>query len=199
MKLILVDKLSNTIFQLDAEIWKIIRPTYLAIRSLTASEELTSDIWVFSYSVLIAAICECDMDLTLIFADWKELAEDRLRSEGSEACDGDGTDLAPTFMLILSSKSRKEISLDLIETTSGTSDLAVWRINNTMTLKIYLIQESSRGGGSPHEYNVELPAPELGEVDRSSIVSAKESDDDECRVQRDPIVRQSNFKIKSCD
>jgi hypothetical protein len=201
MKLILVDKLSNTIFQLDAEIWKIIRPTYLAIRSLTASEELTSDICVLSYSVLIAAICECDMDLTLIFADKKELAEDRLRSEGSEACwgDGDGTDLAATFMLILSSKSRKEVSLDLIETMSGTSELAVWRINNTMTLKIYLIQESSRGGGSPHEYIVELPAPGLGEVDRSSTVSAKESDEDECRVQRDPIVRQSNFKIKSCD
>ena len=105
MKLILVDKRSNTIFQLDAEIWKIIRPTYLAIRSLTASEELTSDIWVLSYSVLTAGICECDMDLTLIFADRKELAEDRLRSEGSEACgrEGGGTDLAATFMLTLSS------------------------------------------------------------------------------------------------
>jgi hypothetical protein len=127
MKLILVDKLSNTILQLDAEIWKIIRPTYLAIRSLTASDELTSDIWVLSYSVLIAAICECDMDLTLIFADRKELAEDRLRSEGSDACgrDGDGTDLAATFMLILSSKFRKEVSLDLIATMSGTSELAV--------------------------------------------------------------------------
>jgi hypothetical protein len=68
-----------------------------------------------------------------------------------------------------------------------------------MTLKIYLMQESSSGGGSPHEYIVELPAPELGEVGRSSTVSAKESDNDECRVQRDPIVRQSNFKIKSCD
>ena len=44
MKLILVDKRSKTTFQLDAEIWKIIRPTYLAIRSLIASEEMTSDI-----------------------------------------------------------------------------------------------------------------------------------------------------------
>ena len=141
------------------------------------------------------------MDLTLIFADRKELAEDRLRSEGSEACGRDcgGTDLAATFMLTLSSKSRKEVSVDLILTMSGTSELAVWRMNNTMTLKIYLTQESSRGGGSSHEYDVELPVPELGEVDRSSTVSAKESDEDECRVQRDPIVRQSSFKIKSCD
>ena len=82
---------------------------------------------------------------------------------------------------------------------SGTSELAVWRMNKTMTLKIYLMQESSRGGGSSHKYVVELPVPELGEVDRSSAVSEKESDEDECRVQRDPIVRQSNFKIKSCD
>ena len=126
--------------------------------------------------------------------------EDRLRSEGSESCgrDGDGTDLAATFMLILSPKSRKEVSVDLIATMSGTSELAVWRINNTMTLKIYLIQESSRGGGSPHKYIIELPAPELGEVDRSSVASARESEEDECRVQRDPIVRQSNFNIKSC-
>jgi hypothetical protein len=141
------------------------------------------------------------MDLTLIFADRTELAEDRLRSEGSESCgrDGDGTDLAATFMLILSSRSRNEVSVDLIATMSGTSELAVWRINNTMTLKIYLIQESSRGGGSPHEYSVVLSAPELGEVDRSSTASVKESDEDGCRVQRDPIVRQSNFKMKSCD
>ena len=123
-----------------------------------------------------------------------------MRSEGSESCgtDGDGIDLAATFMLILSSRSRKEVSVDLIATMSGTSELAVWRINNTMTLKIYLTQESSRGGGSPHEYIVELPAPELWEVDRSSTVSAKESDEG-CRVQREPIVRQSNFKMKSCD
>ena len=201
MILILVDKCSNTIFQLEAEIWKIIRPTYLAIRSLTAREELTSDIWVLSYSVLTAAICESDMDLRLIFADRKELAEDRLRSEGSESCgrDDDGTDLEATFMLILSSKFRKEVSVDLIATISGMSELAVWRINNTMTLKIYFIQESSRGGGSPHEYIVDPPAPEIGEVDRLSTVSAKESDEDDCRVQRDPIVRLSNFKMKSCD
>ena len=139
------------------------------------------------------------MDLTLIFADRTELAEDRLRSEGSESCgrDGDGTDLAATFMLILSSRSRKEVSVDLIATMSGTSELAVCRINNTMTLKIYLIQESSRGGGSPHEYIVEVPAPEFGEVGRSSTESVKESDEDSCRVQRDPIVRESNFKMKS--
>ena len=139
------------------------------------------------------------MELTLIFDDRKELAEARLRSEGSESCgrDDNETDLAATFMLILSPKSRKEVSVDLIATMSGTSELAVWRINNTMTLKIYLIQESSRGGGSPHEYIVELPAAELGELGRSSIVSAKESEEDDCRVQRDPIVRQSNFKIKS--
>jgi hypothetical protein len=145
------------------------------------------------------------MDLTLIFVDRKELAEDRLRSEDSESCrrDGDGTDdgtdLAATFIFILSSISRKEISVDFIATMSGTSELAVWRINNTMTLKIYLIQESSRGGGSPHEYIVEFPAPETGEAGRLSTVSIKESDEDGCRVHREPIVRQSNFKIKSCD
>ena len=46
-------------------------------------------------------------------------------------------------------------------------------MNNTMTLKIYLMQDSSRDGGSSHEDDVEVtegtfgPEPELD--DRSSI------------------------------
>ena len=81
MRLILFDKRSKTTFQFDAERWKIIRPTYLAIRSLTAIEELTSDTLVFSYSELAAAIC--DIDLISNFVDETELAEGRLRGEVS--------------------------------------------------------------------------------------------------------------------
>ena len=141
------------------------------------------------------------MDLMYIFDDEIELAEGRLRGAvfaGSGRAGG-GSDIALTGTLTntLSPKSRNEVSVDRVATISGTSGLAVWRMNNTMTLKIYLVQESSRGGGSPHEYIVGLPAPELGEVDRSSTVSTKESDEEDCRVQRDPIVRQSNFKMKS--
>ena len=43
MELILSDKRPKTTFQFDAEIWKIIRPTCLAIRSLTILEEVASD------------------------------------------------------------------------------------------------------------------------------------------------------------
>jgi hypothetical protein len=179
----------------------MIRPTYLAIRSLTASEELTSDIWVLSYSVLRAAICEGDVDLMLIFGDKNELADGRLRSEGSGAIGrGGGPRLVATLMFTLSSKSRKEVSVDRVATISGTSELAVWRMNNTMTLKIYLIQESSRGGGSSHEYVAGILVSGWEEVeDRSPTVCSEESDKDECRDQRDAIVRESNFKMKSCD
>jgi hypothetical protein len=169
---------------------------------LIASEELTSDIWVLSYSVLIAAICECDVDLILIFGDRKELVEGRLRSEGSDASGRSGgeTGLVANFMFTLSSKSRKAVSVDRVATISGTSELAVCRMNSTMTLKMYLIHESSRGGGSSHEYVVGVPIPGMGKVDdRSSTVFSEEPDEDECLVQRDAIVRESNFKIKSCD
>ena len=133
----------------------------------------------------------------VIFGDRKELAEGRLRSEGSDASERGG-DLAVTFMFTLSSKSRKEVSVDRVATMSGMSELAVCRMNNTMTLKIYLIQESSRGGGSSHEYVVGVPVlPGLEKVGDRSI--SEESDEEECRVQRDAIVRESNFKIKSWD
>ena len=74
-------------------------------------------------------------------------------------------------------------------------------MNNTITLKIYLIQDSSRGGGSSHDDDVEVaegdfgvrcPEPELD--DRSSIEKL-----DECRDQREAIVMESTFKIRSCD
>jgi hypothetical protein len=75
-------------------------------------------------------------------------------------------------------------------------------MNNTMTLKIYLIQDSSRGGGSSHDdddvevtegaFEVRCPEPEL--EDRSSNEEL-----DECRVQREAIVMESTFKIRSCD
>ena len=44
MELILSVKRPKTTFQFDAEIWKIIRPTCLAIRSLSTLEDVTSDI-----------------------------------------------------------------------------------------------------------------------------------------------------------
>lgn len=151
--------------------------------------------------MLVAAIW--DVDLTTIFGR-KELAEGRLRSEGSGVRCSGGTDLVPTFMFIVSSKSRKDVSVDRIATIRGTSGLAVWRMNNTMTLKMYLMQESSRAGGSSHDDNVEgsfcIRCPELGEVDNRSLNElAEELEEDECRVQRDAIVRESTFKIKSCD
>ena len=142
----------------------------------------------------------------LIFPDETELAEGRLRSEASAESGGGGggTDIAATFMFTLSSKSRKEISVDRVGTISGISELAVWRINNTMTLKIYLIQDSSRGGGSSHDDDDDIeviedtcglcgPKPELD--DRSST----EESEEECRIQREDIVMESTFKIRSCD
>ena len=74
-------------------------------------------------------------------------------------------------------------------------------MNNTMTLKIYLMQDSSRGGGSSHDDDVEVtegtfgvrcPEPELD--DRPSIEEL-----DECRVHREAIVTESTFKIRSWD
>jgi hypothetical protein len=196
MKLILVDKRSKTTFQLDAEIWKIIRPTYLAMRSLTACGESTSDLWVFSYSALAAAIC--DVDLMLIFPSNIELAEGRPRSEGSAGGGrgGDGIDLTAAAALIItvSSKFRKEVSVDRAGTVRGISELAVWRMNTTMTLKMYLMQESSRGGGSSHDDDIEEEAG-----DPSSTIFAEESSEGERRVQREAIVMESTFKISNCD
>ena len=69
------------------------------------------------------------MDLMFIFADEIELAEGRLRGEVSAGSGRGGgrTDIALTgnFMLTLSSKSRKEISVDRVASISGTSELAV--------------------------------------------------------------------------
>ena len=117
----------------------------------------------------------------LIFAEEMELVEARLRSRGGRV--GGRTDLTATFMFTLSSKSRKEISVDRVATIRGIWELAVWCMKSTMTLKIYLIQESSRGGGSPHDDGVRCP----------------ESCGDDCGVQRDAIVTESTFKIRSCD
>ena len=202
MRLILDDKRSKTTFQFDAERWKITRPTYLAIRSLTTIEELTSDIWVFSYSALAAIIW--DMDLMVIF-DETELADGRLRSEVSAGSGrgGGGTDKALTgiFKFTLSSKSRKEVSVDRVATISGTSELAVWRMNNTMTLKIYLMQDSSRGGGSSHDDVVEVTEGAFGVrcLEPESDDRSSNEEWDECRVHREAIVMESTFKMRSCD
>jgi len=168
-KLILVDRRSKTTFQLDAEIWKMIRPIYLAIKSVTAGEELTSDISVFSYSALTAS--RWDVDIMLIFPDKTELAEGRLRSDASAGGIGGGEiDFAAALPLV-SSNIRKEVSVDRVATIRGISELAVWRMINTMTLKIYLIQESSRGGGSSHDDVVEVVEEAFCD-DRSLIVFA---------------------------
>jgi len=68
-------------------------------------------------------------------------------------------------------------------------------MNNTMTLKIYLIQASSRGGGSSHDDVTEGTFCD----DRSSAIIVEESDEDEYRVQREAIVMESTFKMRSCD
>ena len=145
------------------------------------------------------------MDLISIFDDETELAEGLLRGEvfaGSVRAGG-GSDivLTGTFMVTLSPKSRKEVSVDRVAIIRGTSGLAVWRMNNTMTLKIYLMQDSSRGGGSSHDdeertegtFRVCCPKPELFD-DRSSNEGL-----DECRVHREAIAIESTFKIRSCD
>lgn len=63
------------------------------------------------------------------------------------------------------------------------------------------MQDSSRGGGSSHDNDVEVtegtfdvrcPEPEMD--DRSSIEGL-----DECRVHREAIAMESTFKIISCD
>ena len=142
------------------------------------------------------------MDLIYIFDDETELAEGRLRGAvfaGSGRAGG-GSDIALTGTLrnTLSPKSRNEVSVDRVATISGTSGLAVWRMNNTMTLKIYLMQDSSRGGGSSHdddeitEGTFGLCCPELEFDDRSSIEEL-----DECRVHREAIAIESTFKIRS--
>jgi len=145
---IFVDKRSNTTFQFEAEIWKIILPTYLAIRLLTDNDDLTSDICVFSYAGFVAAMCVVDLMLTR--PDRTELADGRLRrgiSEGAGGC---------TFaMLTVSSKSRNETSVVRVCSMRGTSDEAVCRMNRTMTLRMYFTHESSSGGGSCHDGAVE--------------------------------------------
>ena len=72
-------------------------------------------------------------------------------------------------------------------------------MNNTMTLKIYLMQDSSRDGGSSHDdddaeetFGVRCPEPELD--DRPSIEEL-----DECRVHREAIVTERTFKTRSWD
>jgi hypothetical protein len=69
-------------------------------------------------------------------------------------------------------------------------------MNNTMTLKIYLMQDSSRGGGSSHEVieGIGVGCPEPKFDDRSSIEEL-----DECRVHREAIVIDRTFKIRSWD
>jgi len=60
----------------------------------------------------------------LIFPDEIEEVEGWLRSEAFTE-GGGGTDLAATPMFTVSSKSRKEVSVDRVATIRGTSDLAV--------------------------------------------------------------------------
>jgi hypothetical protein len=74
-------------------------------------------------------------------------------------------------------------------------------MNITTVLKVYLIPDSSRGGGSYHDdgneiteesFGVRWPEPELGK--RSSIEGLDKSPD-----QFEAIVMESTFKIRSCD
>jgi len=97
-----------------------------------------------------------------------------------------GALLSTGVMLIFSSKSLNEISVDRVWSIRGASDEAVCRMKRTMTLRIYFTQESSNEDGSCHDGVVEysdgacrLPflcaldgRGESGDDGRSSVVRA---------------------------
>ena len=64
-----------------------------------------------------------------------------------------------------------------------------------MTLKIYLMQDSSGGGGFSHD---DEERPE-GTFDVCCPDWSSNEELDECRVHREAIAIESTFKIRSCD
>lgn len=102
------------------------------------------------------------------------------------------------------------MSVERVCSISGWSGVAVWRINSTMTLRMYLTHESSSAGGSCHEGAVEcsdgacVPAlrPVLGGAGESGEERSSSAPRDpgvSCCDHLEAIVMDNTFNIKSWD